>query len=63
MENVGQNFMLLSRSYNLHLVFTFLSDGIQAARDYNIVILTLFIILTVSYDQHHNLRYTFSIYS
>lgn len=53
MENLLQNFMLLYRSYKLHLVlffffFSFLSDGVQASRNSNIVILTLLIIFTVS---------------
>lgn len=36
------------RLYKLHLVFSFLADAIQASHYYNIVILTLLIILTVS---------------
>lgn len=48
MENLLQNFMLLYRLYKLHLVFSFLADAIQASHYYNIVILTLLIILTVS---------------
>lgn len=47
-ENLLQNFVLLYRSFKLHLVlFSILFDAIQASRNYNIVILTLLITLTV----------------
>lgn len=52
MENLLQNFMLLYRSYNLHLVlfgFSFLSGGIQASHTHTIVILTLLILLNNIY--------------